>query len=489
LRRFVGYRTIASNPMCISDCHNAANFLLKLCNVFGATSTLLSPQEGINPILLAKFVASDQPQSKKTILFYGHYDVVDADLQPAAVNSNWLADPFILNPLNGFLYGRGVTDNKGPILAALYAVADLAQHGALSCNVTFLIEGDEESGSRGFRKTVQDHHSEIGSVDYVLLSNSYWLDDHIPCLTFGMRGVVHATLTVTSNRPDLHSGVDGKSFQHEPLKDMTSLLGSLIGASGTDIMIPGFYDAVDPLQPSEFRAYSSITTTLMPGHPEIKDDKAFTESLMQRWREPNLTVHRIEVPESKTAVTISRSAKATLSIRIVPSQRADQVAASLTAFLEQRFQTMNSGNTFKVAITSKADPWLGQIQSKLYEALLSAVKDVWSSDTPSQRTFPAYTPTSGDAADVPAHYVPHRRASSLATHGTFTMENAPKEPLFIREGGSIPALSFLEAEFDAPAAMFPMGQASDNAHLDNERIRIDNLYKGREVLKRVFAQV
>ena len=75
-------------------------------------------------------------------MFYGHYDVVDAQYDPA----EWHAEPFQLHPLNGYLYGRGVTDNKAPILAALYAVADLARHGTLTCNVVFLIEGEEEAG-------------------------------------------------------------------------------------------------------------------------------------------------------------------------------------------------------------------------------------------------------------------------------------------------------------------------------------------------------
>lgn len=69
------------------------------------------------------------------------------------------------------------------------------------------------------------------------------------------------------------------------------------------------------------------------------------------------------------------------------------------------------------------------------------------------------------------------------------MENIPRKPLYIREGGSIPAISFLEREFRAPAAMFPMGQASDNAHLGNERMRVENLYKGREVFKQLFSEL
>lgn len=486
LRQFVAYRTVAKNPSCVGDCHEAANFLRKLFNAFGAQTSLVSPQEEVNPLLIAKFEASLHPRRKKTLLFYGHYDVVDAE-EPKGGNGKWYADPFTLYPLNGYLYGRGVTDDKGPILAALYAVAELVQNDELACNVVFLIEGDEEAGSRGFRKAVRDHKEEIGDVDYILLSNSYWLDDHVPCLTFGMRGVVHANIEITSGKPDQHSGMDGKSQQHEPLKDLTVLVSSLIGPTGMDILIPRFYDTVDPLQPSELRAYKSIATALMAGHPEIKNEEAFTQSLMQRWREPNLTVHSITVPETKTAVTISSRAKATLSIRIVPSQRADEVASNLKKYVEQKFDLLDSRNSIKVSITGKADPWLGKVQSEIYDELREAIIEAWSFDE-SSRQFE----TSEDAKSPitsPTMRARGRRASALSSAGTFTAASTPHEPLFIREGGSIPAISFLEREFDAPAAMFPMGQASDNAHLDNERIRVENLYKGRDVLRTLFSRL
>ena len=335
LRQFVEYRTVSANPRYTAESHEAVTFLRKRCGAFGATTSVLLAGEGIGPILLAKFTASKPTAATKTLLFYGHYDVVDAEVS----SDNWHGNPFSMLPLNGYLYGRGVTDNKGPILAAIYAAADLSQRGELSCNVTFLLEGDEEAGSRGFRDTVQTNHDKIGPVDYVLLSNSYWLDDHIPCLTFGMRGVVHATISISNNRPDLHSGMDGKSVQHEPLKDLTVLLAALVGNTGTKITVPGFYDSVDDLTESEAREYHNITSALLPGHKEIKNPKEFAQSLIQRWRYPNLTVHRIEVPEAKTAVTISGTAKATLSIRIVPSQTAEEVAAKLESISSRHLYT------------------------------------------------------------------------------------------------------------------------------------------------------
>jgi len=82
----------------------------------------------------------------------------------------------------------------------------------------------------------------------------------------------------------------------------------------------------------------------------------------------------------------------------------------------------------------------------------------------------------------------HPRRSSSET-STTAPPAARRKPLFIREGGSIPAIRFLEKEFDAPAAHFPVGQASDSAHLDNERLRLVNLYKGRDIFKKVFGEL
>lgn len=176
LREFVSYRTVAANPRYASDCHEAVGFLRKLFTLFTAKSVSLLPTgDGINPVLLARFDASDSPKKQKTILFYGHYDVVDAE--QGQNNVDWTSDPFKLHPSNGYLYGRGVTDDKGPVLAAMFAVAELVKSRALSCNVIFLLEGEEEAGSRQLQDTVKTHKQKIGFIDYILLSNSVWLDD------------------------------------------------------------------------------------------------------------------------------------------------------------------------------------------------------------------------------------------------------------------------------------------------------------------------
>ena len=84
-------------------------------------------------------------------MFYGHYDV-----QPAA-EDDWETDPWELSGRNGYLYGRGVSDNKGPILAVACAAATLRLRRELDVDVVLLIEGEEEAGSRGFAITVRKH--------------------------------------------------------------------------------------------------------------------------------------------------------------------------------------------------------------------------------------------------------------------------------------------------------------------------------------------
>lgn len=562
LAKFVSFKTISASPKFAGECNQGAAFLRRHCNYLGAKTQLLTTGEDTNPIVYARFSATSNDKVDKTILFYGHYDVVSADTN----RPKWKSDPYQLTSINGFLYGRGVSDNKGPILASLYAAADLARTKSLRCNVIFLIEGEEESGSQGFHQAVREYKSQIGPVDWILLANSYWLDDYNPCLTYGLRGVVHANLVVASDHPDLHSGIDGSALLDEPVKDLSLLLSTLGGRKGR-INLPGFHDAVRPLTKAEQKRFEAIADVLLPQHPEIPNSQALVKSLMYRWREPSLTVHSMEVPGSKSGTTtIARRAKASLSIRIVPDQQADEVAANLTAFAQEQFDLLESQNELTVEITGKSDAWLGDPDNQIFATLSEAISAAWTPDrqpskhqyaampqSPNGRTTPMSKPRKGtrpghlrqDSSDSLASHVdrvitstttsstrknstakrssqptaPVPTSSTLTKatstslddptplpnrtkpdqqaqnpdvkHGSTAPSSSPTAvtPIFIREGGSIPTIRFLEKEFSAPAANLPCGQASDNAHLDNERMRVENLYKSREIFRYVFAHL
>lgn len=576
LREFVSYKTVSSRPEFVEDCRRGASFLCNLFKRLGARVHMLSRDDQIhNPVVCAVFSGKREPaEDRKRILFYGHYDVVPADRN---AESKWTTDPFQVEGVNGYWYGRGVSDNKGPTMAALFAVTDLLEAKQLENDVIFLIDGEEESGSRGFQEAVVENKDLIGEVDYILLANSYWLDDETPCLTYGLRGVLHATVCVDSIYPDLHSGVDGSYMVDEPLSDLTRLLSTLKGPRNK-IMVPDFYDSILPLTAAEEARYEDITKILSRRNPEAGTVDQLKAGLMARWREPNLTIHRYKVSGLDGSI-VSGHASATISFRLVPGQEVDDIIASLKAFLADQFAQLESRNSLSIKIDNKAEPWLGDPSNQIFQTLEEAIIKVWglsgsvgdhgvvevgqkavevqqaqendavdeSSDDDAESSHAANKRTNNIPSPVdkaagaeltsePTLY-PRESTSTFgpvpSSHSrdddsapptpslpefvvSLAREPAPestprpesrsqaeptqpddapavvvrgRKPLYIREGGSIPAIRFLEKEFGAPAAHLPCGQASDAAHLENERIRLLNLLKSREIFGEVFRRL
>ncbi|KAF8208578.1 hypothetical protein K438DRAFT_1961178 [Mycena galopus ATCC 62051] len=155
-------------------------------------------------------------------------------------------------------------------------------------------------------------------------------------------------------------------------------------------------------------------------------------SLSSRWREPSLTVHSIEISGPKNPTVIPGTIKSQVSLRIVPDQDLDSIAKSLCKHLQTSFEDLKSPNKLK----------LGELDDFWFKALESAIQEEWG-----------------------------------------------MEPLRIREGGTIPSVPFLEKEFGCHALHLPMGQSSDQGHLPNERISLDNLRRGRSVVERFLSTV
>lgn len=501
LRKFISFPSISASEEHREDCRQAAHFLKTCFQELGAEARILPNPVGTNPLVLATFKANanrsrrrnrtaatadrsrssstsastdstdsflssnvdgleegedeglsgsvmfdrlgddreagqeereGRPSQKKRCLFYGHYDCIAAE-------GSWTSPPFTLDGRDGYLYGRGVSDNKGPILAAACAVHHLLSTRRLHSDVVFLIEGEEENGSVGFIEAVRKYKSEIGPIDVVLLSNSYWLDEETPCLTVGLRGVVRATVSVGSGERDVHSGVEGGAIR-EPMVDMVKLLAQLTG-QGEKVALPGFYDAVRGTTDSEIQAYRDIVRIKQSLNSKQGET---VESLMAKWRNPSLSVHNIRVSGPGNSTVIPSSVSAQVSLRIVPDQDLPSIEASLLHHVQSTFNALYAGtscslvkNKVSVTVDHRADWWMGSDSSQYFSLLREAVKEEWNA-----------------------------------------------EPISIREGGSIPAIAILEKELGAGAVHLPMGQSSDNAHLPNERLRQRNLVKGQNVVRR-----
>lgn len=423
LSKFVSIPSISGNPAHREDCRQTAIWLRKCLGQLGAHTSLLPTGDG-NPLVLATFEGSIDEKPKPRILFYGHYDVISA---PA---DGWTSPPFSLTGRNGYIYGRGVTDNKGPIIAVACAAADLLSRRALEVDLVFLIEGEEEIGSIGFKDAVQKHKALIGNIDAILVSNSTWIADDRPCITYGLRGVVHCALEITSNRPDLHSGIEGGAVV-EPMIDIVRLLATIIDTNRV-VQIPGFYDRVRPQMAEEKQLYRLLS--------EVTQKPA--SLLSSRWREPSMTIHNIEMSGPKDATIIPGTVKAQLSLRIVPDQDLDTIVKSLRDYIRTSFNLLQSTNSLQINIEHTADWWLGNLDDHWFKWMESAVQEEWG-----------------------------------------------VEPLRIREGGSIPSVPYLEKEFACHALHLPMGQSSDQAHLTDERISLENLHKGKAVIERFLLKV
>ncbi|XP_045152074.1 beta-Ala-His dipeptidase [Echinops telfairi] len=165
----------------------------------------------IPPIILAEL--GNDPQ-KPTVCFYGHLDV-----QPAAKEDGWLTEPYTLTEVDGKLYGRGATDNKGPVLAWINAVsAFVALEQDLPVNVKFFLEGMEEAGSIALEAALRREKDRFfSSVDYIVISDNLWLSRRKPALTYGTRGNSYFTVEVTLSLPASRSSLSCLSvFGTEP---------------------------------------------------------------------------------------------------------------------------------------------------------------------------------------------------------------------------------------------------------------------------------
>lgn len=427
LGEMVRFKTVSKKPeLYIDDSRRCAAYLTSVFKKFGADSEII-PVENGNPVVYACFKGKETGKKRPRVLWYGHYDVIEAD-----DTLGWKTDPFQITANDGYLFGRGVSDNKGPVLAAIYSVAELLQEGNLESDVVFLIEGEEECGSFGFQSAITQNREIIGEIDWILLSNSYWLDEKTPCLNYGLRGVISASVEISSDRPDRHSGVDG-GVSREPTIDLVNLLATLTSKDGK-VLIPNFYEPIQPLTSTEDKLYDEI---IKKANIDISK-----ETLLAKWKFPSLTIHKIDVSGPGNNTVIPRSSKGSISIRIVPEQNVEEVKKSFIDHLQHSFASFDSDNRLEIKIVHESEPWLGDPTNAAFKILRNAVTEEWG-----------------------------------------------VQPLYIREGGSIPSVRFLEKICDAPAAQIPCGQSTDNAHLDNEKLRVTNLYTLRRILKRTFKEL
>lgn len=391
------------------------------------------------PILLGEFIFDPK---LKTVCVYGHLDV-----QPAAKADGWHTDPFTLTEIDGKLFGRGSTDDKGPALSWLWLIEAHQELGMkIPVNIKMIFEGLEESGSEGMYECIQSLSKKdkfLYDVDFFCISDNYWLGKNKPCVTYGLRGMAYFQLEVKMCEQDLHSGVLGGTV-HEAMTDLIKLMSTLVDNRGR-ILVDGVMDDVRPVSKEEEALYDDIDFSLEDYKEEstvrtvsnalIHKDK--TSLLMARWRFPTLSLHGIEgaFSGSGAKTVIPSKVIGKFSLRLVPDQNPKRIDQVVTKHLETEFAKLESPNKMKVTSLHSAKAWLSSTNHPNYKAAAEAIKQVYG-----------------------------------------------QYPDFTREGGSIPITSYLEDATGMNVLLLPVGACDDMAHSQNEKFNVSNMLNAIKVL-------
>jgi acetylornithine deacetylase/succinyl-diaminopimelate desuccinylase-like protein len=382
-----------------------------------------------NPIVDGLIPASsaDAP----TVVAYGHYDV-QATGDPAL----WDSPPFEPTERDGWLYARGVSDDKGNFWALVRAALDLAESGELGVNVRVIADGEEEIGGHSvidYLATLDDHFAAAVIFDGAMA------DAERPAITTALRGLVGFQVRLTSNDRELHSGLFGGAAAN-PVHDLITVLSSVAGRD--DLFKAGIAPVTDT-ELDGWRTLPSGAEAMAGAGARPADDRAAEEFYQRTWVGPSLTVHSVGSGDPAIHKTsIGADARASLSLRVAPGQDPDELAELLE-------------RTLREACPAHADlelvPW------------------------PVGR--PAFV--SPDDPVIRSGFDALERAT-----GT--------RPLALRSGGSIPVMAALVAR-GTPTILSGLGSPDDNIHSPNERMRLRNLEwalaGGREIYRSLADQL
>ncbi len=432
LIEFAAIPSVSTDPAHAADMDAAARWVATALAAAGPFSvrTIVTPG---NPVVYGAWLGAP---GKLTVLVYGHYDV-----QPADPLEKWRSAPWTPTVRDGRLYARGVSDDKGPMLIPIkVAEAFFAVAGALPINVKFLIEGEEEIGSRNLDAFIQEH-KELLAADVVLSADgAMWRIDE-PSLTVSSRGLVGLEFTLTGASKDLHSGRHGGGVAN-PLHAMAQLIATLHEPNGR-VAVAGFYEKVRELALAGRAAIAALpfdegAYLAQVGAPSAFGEPGYT-TLERQWTRPTIEVNGMwggyGGPGQKTVIPCEAHAK--ITCRLVPDQDPDDAVAQVTRHLESH---LPPGTRLSIS----------------------------PSDHGSRATHIAADHFALKAAD----------AALLAVYGV--------RPLVVRMGGTLPVSELFQRHMGLDTVFFSFSTADEDYHAPNEFFRVHRLHEGLEAWARYW---
>jgi acetylornithine deacetylase/succinyl-diaminopimelate desuccinylase-like protein len=428
---FVRIPSISADPAYRPQCQKAAEWIAGELRAVGCETTVRETPGC--PMVVGHYSPPGANSKMPHVLFYGHYDVQPAD--PQELWTTPAFEPVVKTDGRGVarMYGRGTADDKGQLMTFVEAARALVTtRGALPIKATFLIEGEEESGSPSLVPFLKAHVEEL-SCDVAFVCDSNMWDARTPAITTRLRGLVHEEVTLRGPAIDLHSGMYGGPAVN-PLKVMSRLIASLHDAKGK-VTIKGFYDGVRPLPAATRKQWRSLKFSEKAFLGEVGLKSPVGERgmsvLEQIWARPTAEVNGLwggyQGAGSKTV--IPSEARAKFTFRLVGQQKPEKV---LKAF--QRHVRSVVGKEAVVSFSGKGG---GSPASEIAE------NNVWI------------------------------KKSSAALKQEFG-----RETVLMGSGGSIPIVRFFKDILGMDSVLVGFGLNDDAIHSPNEKYNVSSFTHG-----------
>jgi acetylornithine deacetylase/succinyl-diaminopimelate desuccinylase-like protein len=428
---FLRIPSISADPAYAGSVRNAAEWLASKLKEAGLDQVRLEETAGFPIVYGEKMVDPTAP----TILVYGHYDV-----QPADPLDLWESPPFEPVIKNNVIYARGACDDKGQVFMHVKAFEAMLASGELTCNVKFMIEGEEEVGSDHLGVFVEAN-KELLKADVILISDTAIIANDIPSIDVGLRGLSYMEVSVQGPNRDLHSGVYGGAVAN-PINILCQMIASMHDEFN-HITIPGFYDGVLELSAADRAAMAQTPFDLDAyqkdlGIQSVHGEKGYS-TIERASIRPTLDVNGIwgGYTGEGAKTVLPSMAYAKISMRLVPNQSSE----TITQLFTDHFKAIAPQG---VTVTVK--PHHG-----------------------------------GEAYIMPTDSIAYQAASEALA------ETFGKEPVPTRGGGSIPIVALFEKELGIKSILMGFGLDSDAIHSPNEHYGLFNFYKGIETIPHFFA--
>jgi acetylornithine deacetylase/succinyl-diaminopimelate desuccinylase-like protein len=429
LKEFVEIPTVSAEAERRRDIERCAEVAARTVREFGGEATIIET-EGY-PLVHGRF----QGGYGRTVTVYNHLDV-----QPASRETEpWETDPFSFTRKGDRYFGRGTTDDKGPALSALWGIR-AAREAGVALDINVLWEFEEEIGSINFEKAVTLHAQDL-ATDHVIVSDTIWVSRQRPACPAGLRGLMGFELSLETGETDQHSGVTGGAARN-PIGELMKLVSEMYDATTGRVKIKGFYDDVVPPTKQELKDFRDSGFTVK----QFKKDHLFRsirtddplEVMKRVWTMPTMEIHGVvggyTGPGIKTVIPPRASVK--VSCRLVPKQDPNRILKLIKSFVKKHNPDV------KV----------------LAEAAI----------------YPYKAPTTGPLADAV-------RSAMKFAFG--------REPVFVREGGSIGAVVSMENVLRCPVLFLGLSLPEHGYHAPNENYDWQQAAGGMAAFAKYFETV